>query len=79
MKQLLSGNMRVMSMVTQLGSGGKIIRTREEVMSDHYAVRNPHIEDKVNQRSGSRASTKTAPHPFPSMETRTLKVIPGSY
>ena len=33
--------MRVNVPVTyQLGPGGKIVRTREEVMSDHYAVRN---------------------------------------
>ena len=32
--------MRVNARGDQLGPGGKIVRTREEVMSDHYAVRN---------------------------------------
>ena len=45
------GNMRVNARGDQLGPGGKIIRTREEVMSDHYAVRNSIIpEDKGQPR-----------------------------
>tara|TARA_B100001989_G_C24220476_1_gene307596 strand:- start:25 stop:528 length:504 start_codon:yes stop_codon:yes gene_type:complete len=43
------GNMRVNARGDQLGPGGKIIRTREEVMSDHYAVRNSIIPEEKGQ------------------------------
>ena len=34
------GNMSVNARGDQLGEGGKIVRTREEVMKEHYAVTN---------------------------------------
>ena len=42
-------NMRVNARGDQLGPGGKIVRTREEVMSDHYAVRNSIVPEDTAQ------------------------------
>lgn len=55
------GNMRVNARGDQLGPGGKIVRTREDVMSDHYAVRNSIVPEDTAQPRDPEVETVQQP------------------
>jgi hypothetical protein len=48
------GNMKVNARGDELGKGGKIVKTREEILQEYY-TRNPRaIKDEIVSRSGKK-------------------------
>jgi hypothetical protein len=49
------GNMKVNARGDELGSGGKIVRTREQILQDYYKNNSRAIEDEiVSSRAGGK-------------------------
>jgi hypothetical protein len=48
------GNMRVNARGDQLGEGGKIIRTREQVLQDYYAQNPKAMHEEVSVRGSKK-------------------------
>jgi hypothetical protein len=44
------GNMRVNARGDELGSGGKIVRTREQILQDYYKNNNRAVQEEVPSR-----------------------------
>ena len=44
------GNMNVNARGDQLGEGGQIVKTREEIMSEHYATKGAVVPKQTNSR-----------------------------
>jgi hypothetical protein len=48
------GNMKVNARGDELGKGGKIVKTREEILQDYY-TRNPRaVKDEIISRTGRK-------------------------
>lgn len=48
------GNMRVNARGDEIGEGGKVIRTREQVLSDYYAQNPNALREEVSTRSNRK-------------------------
>jgi hypothetical protein len=44
------GNMRVNARGDELGAGGKIVRTREQILQDYYKNNNRAVQEEVPSR-----------------------------
>jgi hypothetical protein len=53
-KTLAVGNMRVNARGDELGEGGKIIRTREQVLQDYYAQNPSAMREEVAVRGNKK-------------------------
>ena len=53
-KTLAVGNMRVNARGDELGEGGKIIRTREQVLQDYYAQNHNAMREEVAVRGNKK-------------------------
>ena len=48
------GNMRVNARGDELGEGGKIVRTREQVLADYYAQNPSALKEEVGTRANKK-------------------------
>ena len=48
------GNMKVNARGDELGEGGKIVRTREQVLQDYYAQNPNAMQEEVSARSNKK-------------------------
>lgn len=48
------GNMRVNARGDEIGAGGQIIRTREQVLQDYYSQNPGTMQEEVNSRSNKK-------------------------
>ena len=68
------GNMRVNSRGDELGPGGKVVKTRDQIMKEYYALNTPVAVDPVPQPTTPVQQPKAAPVQQPQP---TLQNIPG--
>jgi len=71
------GNMRVNARGDQLGPGGRIVKSREEVMKDHYKVSNSIVprESAQPRDNNVQPNVQTQPTPQPQPATSVTKDI----
>ncbi len=48
------GNMKVNARGDELGEGGKIVRTREQVLADYYAQNPNALQEEISTRSNKK-------------------------
>ena len=48
------GNMKVNARGDEIGEGGKIVRTREQVLQDYYAQNPNALREEVSSRGGNK-------------------------
>ena len=48
------GNMRVNARGDEIGEGGKVVRTREQVLQDYYAQNPSALQEEVATRGGKK-------------------------
>lgn len=48
------GNMKVNARGDEIGNGGKIIRTREQVLADYYAQNPKAIKEEISAKSNKK-------------------------
>lgn len=53
-KTLAVGNMRVNARGDELGEGGKVVRTREQVLQDYYAQNPNAMREEVSVRGNKK-------------------------
>lgn len=75
------GNMRTNARGDELGPGGKVIKTRSQIMSEYHKLNTPTIDNsKPNvQTSEERAPAKKLATPMISHETKENKKDPNDY
>lgn len=48
------GNMKVNARGDQLGKGGKIVRTREQILADYYKNNPRAVQEEITSRKGKK-------------------------
>lgn len=61
------GNMKTNARGDELGEGGKIIRTRADIMRDYYALNQEPVSDLEDQVAPTRPVINTPPQSYPDL------------
>jgi len=70
------GNMRVNARGDQLGPGGRILRTREQIMDEHYKTRPSTVQNRPTD-GPIPTRNRRADDPIPTSSKRTDTFTPG--
>ena len=71
------GNMRVNARGDQLGPGGRILKTREEIMDDHYATKREISTNSPKEGPILTRSPRPSDQPIPTSSKRVTEFVPG--